>query len=74
MEGDVTTSIKVFTERPCLECYNLFQPVDWLPHRVEGYCSKKCCKARTERLAAIANENAPQAEAPGRSATSSSSA
>lgn len=52
--------VKTFVEQQCLECYQLFQPVDWLPHRVEGYCSKKCCKARTERLSAITNENAPK--------------
>ncbi|MBS0442823.1 MAG: hypothetical protein JSR38_12770 [Proteobacteria bacterium] len=36
--------IKVFTECRCKvpSCGLIFQPVDWLPWRVAGFCSEKC--------------------------------
>lgn len=35
-------TVKVFTDRRCPACGLLFQPVDWLPWRVDGFCSREC--------------------------------
>lgn len=35
---------KIFKYKTCKnpECGLLYQPVTWLMHRTDGYCSKKC--------------------------------
>jgi hypothetical protein len=34
----------------CRYCKLLFLPVNWLPYRVRGFCSKDCTPEERERL------------------------
>ena len=38
------------TLQVCRVCFLKFQPVDWLAHRLLGYCSKKCEKFHEESM------------------------
>lgn len=39
----VTTSfVKYFEMMLCKKCKAAFQPVEWLPYRVDGYCRSLC--------------------------------